>query len=66
MVILAAELLKRSKQFIEDGVSPQLIIRAYSKACEEVIFQCFFFALNCGFVFVVDLIVTLMFNSTMN
>uniref|UniRef100_A0A915BUU2 T-complex protein 1 subunit eta n=1 Tax=Parascaris univalens TaxID=6257 RepID=A0A915BUU2_PARUN len=35
VVILAAELLKRSKQFVEDGVSPQLIIRAYSKACEE-------------------------------
>ncbi|VDM97727.1 unnamed protein product [Thelazia callipaeda] len=37
VVILAAELLKRSKPFIEDGVSPQLIIRAYSKACEEAI-----------------------------
>ncbi|MCP9262630.1 Chaperonin containing TCP1, subunit 7 (Eta) [Dirofilaria immitis] len=37
VVILAAELLKRSKPFIEDGVSPQLIIRSYSKACEEAI-----------------------------
>ncbi|VDK19424.1 unnamed protein product [Anisakis simplex] len=37
VVILAAELLKRSKEFIEDGVSPQLIIRAYSKACEEAL-----------------------------
>ncbi|CAG9532088.1 unnamed protein product [Cercopithifilaria johnstoni] len=35
VVILAAELLKCSKSFIEDGVSPQLIIRSYSKACEE-------------------------------
>ncbi|VDO43528.1 unnamed protein product [Onchocerca flexuosa] len=35
VVILSAELLKRSKPFIEDGVSPQLIIRSYSKACEE-------------------------------
>ncbi|OZC08815.1 T-complex protein 1, eta subunit [Onchocerca flexuosa] len=37
VVILSAELLKRSKPFIEDGVSPQLIIRSYSKACEEAI-----------------------------
>uniref|UniRef100_A0A1I7VRC7 T-complex protein 1 subunit eta n=1 Tax=Loa loa TaxID=7209 RepID=A0A1I7VRC7_LOALO len=37
VVILAAELLKRSKPFIEDGVSPQLIIRSYSKACEEAV-----------------------------
>lgn len=37
VVLLAAEMLKRSRQFIEDGVSPQLIIRAYSKACEEAI-----------------------------
>lgn len=36
VVILAAELLKRSRQFVEDGVSPQLIIRAYRKASEEV------------------------------
>ncbi|EJW84468.1 T-complex protein 1 [Wuchereria bancrofti] len=39
VVILAAELLKRSKPFIEDGVSPQLIIRSYSKACEEAVSQ---------------------------
>ncbi|VDD91425.1 unnamed protein product [Enterobius vermicularis] len=37
VVILAAELLKRSRQFVEDGVSPQLIIRAYRKASEEAV-----------------------------
>ncbi|VDM46186.1 unnamed protein product [Toxocara canis] len=37
VVILAAELLKRSKQFIEEGVSPQLIIRAYADACDEAV-----------------------------
>lgn len=38
MVVLAAELLKRSKPFIEDGVHPQMLIRAYSKAAQEVPF----------------------------
>lgn len=37
VVILASELLKHSRSFIEDGVSPQLIIRAYSKACDEAL-----------------------------
>lgn len=36
VVVLAAEFLKRAKPFIEDGVHPQLIIRAYSRACDEV------------------------------
>lgn len=36
MVVLAAEILKRMKPFIEDGVHPQLLIRALSKASEEV------------------------------
>jgi T-complex protein 1 subunit eta len=37
VVILAAEFLKQAKQFIEDGVSPQLIIHAYYRAAEEAI-----------------------------
>ncbi|MFH4980851.1 hypothetical protein AB6A40_007560 [Gnathostoma spinigerum] len=37
VVVLAAELLKRSKQFIEDGVKPQLLTRAYINACSEAV-----------------------------
>jgi|UniRef100_A0AC35GNP2 T-complex protein 1 subunit eta len=37
VVILAAEFLKQAKQFVEDGVSPQLIIHAYYQASEEAI-----------------------------
>ena len=37
VVVLAAELLKRAKPFIEDGVHPQLLlIRAFNKASQEV------------------------------
>ncbi|KAF8382623.1 cct-7 [Pristionchus pacificus] len=37
VVVLAAELLKRSKPFIEEGVHPQMLIRAYSKAAQEAV-----------------------------
>ncbi|CAI4231315.1 unnamed protein product [Auanema sp. JU1783] len=37
VVVLAAEMLKRVKPFVEDGVHPQLLIRAISKASEEVL-----------------------------
>ncbi|KAK6754421.1 hypothetical protein RB195_013433 [Necator americanus] len=37
VVVLAAEILKRMKPFIEDGVHPQLLIRAISKASEEAL-----------------------------
>ncbi|VDN23372.1 unnamed protein product [Gongylonema pulchrum] len=37
VIILAAELLNRSKPFIEDGVGPQLLVRAYGKACDEAV-----------------------------
>lgn len=44
VVVLAAEILKRMKPFIEDGVHPQLLIRAITKASEEVgILAVFFF-----------------------
>ncbi len=36
MVILAVEFLKEAKPFAEEGVHPQIIIRAYRKACELV------------------------------
>ncbi|KAK6042461.1 TCP-1/Cpn60 chaperonin family protein [Cooperia oncophora] len=36
VVVLAAEILKRIKPFIEDGVHPQLLIRAITRASEEV------------------------------
>nr|WCZ58649.1 T-complex protein 1 subunit eta [Seculamonas ecuadoriensis] len=32
VVVLAGELLKEAKQFVEDGVHPQIIIRGYRKA----------------------------------
>eukprot|EP01116_Phalansterium_solitarium_P007621 TRINITY_DN203_c0_g1_i1.p1 TRINITY_DN203_c0_g1~~TRINITY_DN203_c0_g1_i1.p1 ORF type:complete len:565 (-),score=224.37 TRINITY_DN203_c0_g1_i1:191-1885(-) len=34
VVVLAGELLSEAKQFVEDGVHPQVIIRGYRKACE--------------------------------
>ncbi|CAP38530.1 Protein CBR-CCT-7 [Caenorhabditis briggsae] len=37
VVILAAEILKQMKPFIEDGVHPQLLIRAIGKACEKTL-----------------------------
>lgn len=37
VVILAAEFLKQAKPFIEDGVNPQLIIRAYTKASQSAL-----------------------------
>lgn len=33
VVLLAGELLREAKPFIEDGVHPQLLIRAYRQAC---------------------------------
>ena len=36
VVVLAAEFLKQAKQFIEDGVHPQTIIRAYRDAQQLV------------------------------
>jgi chaperonin GroEL (HSP60 family) len=41
--VLAAEFLKNAKQFVEDGVNSQLIIRAYTQASREVsLFHSFF------------------------
>lgn len=37
VVVLAAEFMKRAKTFIEDGVHPQLLIRAFSKASEAAL-----------------------------
>ncbi|KAK4700680.1 T-complex protein 1 subunit eta, partial [Phenoliferia sp. Uapishka_3] len=37
VVLLAAELLRESKSFIEDGVSPHIIIRGYRKAASLAI-----------------------------
>uniref|UniRef100_A0A914VTJ1 T-complex protein 1 subunit eta n=1 Tax=Plectus sambesii TaxID=2011161 RepID=A0A914VTJ1_9BILA len=37
VVVLAAELMKNAKPFIEDGVHPQIIIRAYRKAAQLAI-----------------------------
>ena len=34
MVLLAAEFLKQSKSFIEEGLHPQILIRSLRKACE--------------------------------
>jgi T-complex protein 1 subunit eta len=33
-VVLAGELLKESKTFVEEGVHPTVIIRAFRAACE--------------------------------
>ncbi|GMR51623.1 hypothetical protein PMAYCL1PPCAC_21818, partial [Pristionchus mayeri] len=37
VVVLAAEMLKRAKPFIQDGVHPQLIIRAFTEAAQEAV-----------------------------
>lgn len=37
VVVLAGELLKVAKQFIEDGMNPQLIIKCYKKATEVLL-----------------------------
>lgn len=37
MVVLAAEFLKSTKPFIEEGVSPQLIIKALNLASQEAL-----------------------------
>lgn len=37
VVVLAGELLKQAKNFVEDGVHSQIIIKGYRKACELVI-----------------------------
>lgn len=34
VVLLAAEFLKQSKSFVEDGIHPQILIRSFRKACE--------------------------------
>ena len=34
VVILAGEFLREAKQFVEDGVHPQIIIRSFRQACE--------------------------------
>lgn len=36
VVVLAGELLKEAKSFIEEGVHPSIIIKGYRKACELV------------------------------
>lgn len=36
VVLLAAELMRESKSFIEDGVSPHIIIKGYRKAAQLV------------------------------
>jgi T-complex protein 1 subunit eta len=36
VVLLCAELLKQCKPYIEEGVSPHVIIKGYRKACEMV------------------------------
>lgn len=36
VVLLAGELMKMCKPFVEDGVHPQVIIRAYRKATAMV------------------------------
>lgn len=36
VVLLAAELLRESKSFIEDGVSPHVIMKGYRKAAQLV------------------------------
>lgn len=36
VVLLAAELMRESKTFIEDGVSPHVIIKGYRKAAQLV------------------------------
>jgi T-complex protein 1 subunit eta len=38
VVLLAAELMRESKAFIEDGVSPHIIIKGYRKAAQLVSF----------------------------
>lgn len=38
VVVLAGELLKVAKPFIEEGVHSQTIIKGFRKACELVIF----------------------------
>ena len=42
VVVLAGELLKQSKNYIEDGVHSSVIIRGYRKAC-ELVFILFYF-----------------------
>ena len=39
VVVLAGELLKQAKTFIEDGVHPQIIIKGYREAQEEALKQ---------------------------
>lgn len=37
VVLLAGELLKAAKQFVEEGMAPQLVVRAYRRATEFVL-----------------------------
>jgi T-complex protein 1 subunit eta len=39
VTVLAGELLKEAKQFVEDGVHPQVISRAYKAACQYALEQ---------------------------
>merc|ERR1712086_1132894 len=39
VTILAGELLKEAKQFVEEGVHPQVIARAYNQACQFALQQ---------------------------
>ena len=37
VVVLAGEFLREAKQFVEDGLHPQIIIRAFREACEYAV-----------------------------
>ena len=41
VVLMAGELLKEVRGFIEDGVSPQVIIKGFRKATQLVLFPFF-------------------------
>jgi len=40
VVILAGELLKESKSFIDEKVHPQIIMKGYRQALSAVLFPC--------------------------
>ncbi len=48
VVILAGELLKEAKPFVEDGVHPQLIIKAYRQAAHKAVEYVRAAAINLG------------------
>lgn len=51
VVVLAGEFLKQAKQFVQDGVHPQTLIKGYRKACELVrpLLTHFVLVLTCTF-----------------